>query len=48
METYVQTCSKLNIKTSERLQWRCPDVFVVNFEHNSHLVQGLLLLTLNR
>ena len=39
-----ETCPKLNIKTSERLQWHRPDVFVVYFEHNSHLVLALFLL----
>ena len=39
-----ETCSKLSIKTSERLQWRRPDAFVVYFEHNSHLVLVILLL----
>ena len=30
--------SKLIIKTPERWQWRCSGVFIVNFEHISHLV----------
>ena len=28
--------------------WRCSGVFIVNFEHISHLVLVLLLLTLSR
>ena len=27
-----EICSKLIIKTPERLQWSCPGVFIVNFE----------------
>ena len=30
--------SKLAIKTPERRQWRRSGVFIVNFEHVSHLV----------
>ena len=37
---------KLTIKTSERRQWRS-GVFIVNFEHISHLALLFLLLTLN-
>ena len=36
--------SKLTIKTPKRHHWRRSGVFIVNFEHISHLV---LLLTLN-
>ena len=35
------------IKTSERRQWRRFGVFIVHFEHISHLVLESLLLTLN-
>ena len=35
------------MKTSEQSQWRRSDVFIVNFEHISHLVLVFLLLTLN-
>ena len=38
---------KLTIKTPERRQWRCSGVFIANSEHISHLVQVVLLLTLN-
>ena len=38
--TRCETCSKLTIKT--------PAVFIVNFEHISHLVLVFLLLTLSR
>ena len=42
------TCSKLTIKIPERRQWRHSGVFIVKFEHISHLVLVFLLLTLNR
>ena len=45
--TRCEICSKLTIKTPERHQWRRSGVFVVNFEHISHLVLVFLLLTLN-
>ena len=38
---------KLTIKTPERRQWRLSGVFIVNFEHISHLVLVFILLTLN-
>ena len=38
-----EICSKLRIKTPERCHWRSSVVFIVNFEHISHLV----LVTLN-
>ena len=41
-------CSKLTINTPERRQWRRSGVFMVNFEHISHLVLVFLLLTLSR
>ena len=34
--------SKLTIKTTERRQWRRSGVFIVNFEHISHLVLVVL------
>ena len=33
--------------TPERRQWRDSGVFIVNFEHISHLVLVFLLLTFN-
>ena len=33
-----EICSKLAIKTPERRRWRHSGVFIVNFEHISHLV----------
>ena len=39
--------SKLTIKMPERPQWRRSGIFIVNFEHISHLVLVFLLLTLN-
>ena len=38
---------KLTIKTLERRHWRRSGVFMVNFEHISHLVLVFLLLILN-
>ena len=46
--TRCEICSKLTIKTPERRQWRRSGVFIVNFEHISHLVLAFLLLTLSR
>ena len=43
--TRCQICSNLTIKTPERRQWRCSGVFIVNFEHISHLVLVFQLLT---
>ena len=42
-----EICLKLTIKTPERHHWRCSGVFLVNFEHISHLVLVVLLLTLH-
>ena len=46
--TRCEICSKLAIKTPERRQWRRLGIFIVNFEHISHLVLLFLLLTLSR
>ena len=46
--TRCEICSKLTIKTPERRQWRRSRVFIVNFEHISHLALVFLLLTLNK
>ena len=46
--TRCKICSKLTIKTQERRHWRRSGVFIVNFEHISHLVLVFLLLTLSR
>ena len=40
-------CSKLTINIPERRQWRHSGIFIVNFEHISHLVLVFLLLTLS-
>ena len=42
----IEICSKLTIKTPERRKWGCFGVFIINFEHISHLVLVFLLLTL--
>ena len=44
--TRCDICSKLTIKT-EQCHWRRSDVFIVNFEHISHLALVSLLLTSN-
>ena len=46
--TSCEICSKLTINTPKRRQWRRSGVFIVNFEHISHLVLVFLLLTLSR
>ena len=46
--TRCEICSKLTINTPERRHWRRSGVFIVNFEHISHLVLVFLLLTLSR
>ena len=45
--TRCEICSKLTIKIPERRHWRRSGVFIVNFEHISHLALVFLLLTLN-
>ena len=32
-----EICLKLTIKTAEQHQWRCPGIFIIHFEHVSHL-----------
>ena len=44
--TRCEICSKLTIKTPE--QGGRSAVFIINFEHTSHLVLEFLLLTLSR
>ena len=39
-------CLKLAMKTPERHQRRCSAVFIVNFEHISHLFLVFLLLNI--
>ena len=45
--TRCEICSKLTIKIPERRQWRRTRIFIINFEHTSHLFLLFLLLTLN-
>ena len=47
LEKRCEICSKITIKTPERSQSRRSGVFIVNFEHISHLFLAFLLLTLN-
>ena len=46
--TRCEICSKLTMKTPEQRYWHHSGVFIVNFDHISHLVLVFLLLTLNR
>ena len=46
--TRCKICLKLTIKIPERRQWRRSSIFIVNFEHISHLVLVILLLALNK
>ena len=43
-----EVCSELTIKTPERRQWLRSGVFIINFEHISHLALVFPLLTLSR
>ena len=45
--TRCEICWKLTIKIPERRHWSCFSVFIVNFEHISHLFLVFLLLTLS-
>ena len=45
--TRFEICSNLMIKISEPRHWRVSGIFIVNFEHISHFVLVVLLLTLN-
>ena len=45
--TRCEICSKLTIEIPERRQWRRTGIFIINFEHTSHLFLLFLLLTLN-
>ena len=45
--TMCEICSKLTIKTPEQRHWHRFSVFIVKFEHISHLALAFLLLTLN-
>ena len=42
------TSSKLTIRKPERRRWRRCSVFIVNFEHISHIALVFLLLTFNK
>ena len=46
-KTRCEICSKITKKTRKRRHGSHSGVFIVKFEHNSHLVLVLLLLTLN-
>ena len=46
--TRCELCSKLTIKTPKPCHEHRFGVFIVNFEHNSHIALVFLLLTLNK
>ena len=46
--TRFEICSKLTLKTSEQSYWCHSSVFILLFEHISHLVIVFLVLTLSR
>ena len=46
-KTRCEIYSELTIKTPEQRQLRRSDIFIVNFEHISHIVLVFLLSTLN-
>ena len=39
-----EICSKLTIKIPERRQWRRSGIFIVNFEHISHLFSSISIV----
>ena len=43
-----EICPKLKLKTPERRRWRCFGLFIVEFEHISHLFLVFLILNLNK
>ena len=47
LEQRCKICSKLTIKPPKRRHWRRFGIFIVNFEHISHLCSAILLLTLS-
>ena len=44
LEKNCEICSKLTMKTPKRLQWRRFGVFIVNFEHISHLCSSFSIV----
>ena len=44
LEQRCEICSKLTIKTPKRRQWRRFGVFIVNFEHVSHLCSSVSIV----
>ena len=44
LEQGCEICSKLTIKTPKRRQWRRFGVFIVNFEHISHLCSSVSIV----
>ena len=48
IRTTCKICSKLTIKTPERLRCRGSGIFFLNLEKISHIALAFLLLTLNK
>ena len=44
LEQSCEICSKLTIKTPKQHQWRRFGVFIVNFEHISHLCSSVSIV----
>ena len=44
LEQKCELCSKLTLKTPKRRQWRRFGVFIVNFEHISHLCSSVSIV----
>ena len=48
ISTLCKACSKLTMKTPEERHWRRSGIFIVDFEHISHIsIHVFLLLTVN-
>ena len=48
LEQRCEICSKLTIKTPKRRHWRRFGVFIVNFEHISHLRSSVSVVTFDK
>ena len=45
--TSCERCSKLTLKTPKQHHWHCYAVFIIKFEHISHILLVFLLLALD-
>ena len=43
-----EICSKFTIKTPERHDWRCSDVFIINFERTSHFFSSISIVNFDK